>query len=52
MFDLEEYENARGLAISFRDEVKGVISSEPEEIMGSIRENRFDMDKIEGFIDK
>lgn len=52
VFDLEEYENARGLAISFRDEVKGVISSEPEEIMVSIRENRFDMDKIEGFIDK
>ena len=50
-FDLEEYEEARGLAISFK-EVAGVISSEPEQIMDAIVENRFDMEAIDRFISK
>lgn len=51
-FDLTDYYEARGLAISLKKDVAGVISSDPQVIMNAIRENDFDMDAIRLFIDK
>ena len=52
IFDFKEYIGKRGFAISFQDEVKGVIAQEAEPIMEAIENNRFDMQEIRSFIGK
>lgn len=52
IFDYDQYTGKRGFAISFMDEVKGVISADPGKIMEAIKDDRFDMDEISSFIGK
>ena len=52
VFDMDQYMAKRGFAISFKDDVKGVISKDPSAIMDAIKNDRFDMDEISGFIGK
>lgn len=52
VFDLDQYTGKRGFAIPFMDEVKGVVSADPQIIMTAIQENRFNMNEIQAFIEK
>lgn len=52
VFDLDQYTGKRGFAISFEDEVKGVVSSDPQTIITAIREEKINMNEIESFIKK
>lgn len=50
IFDFEQYGIKRGLAIDLKKEVEGVISEDPAIIMDAIKNDRFDMNKIQKFI--
>ncbi len=52
VFDYDRYTENRGFAISFKDEVEGVISGDPSVIMRAIERDDFDMRAIERFIGK
>lgn len=52
IFDFEQYGVKRGLAIDFEKEVEGVISKDAEIIMDAIKNDRFDMNRIQKFIKK
>lgn len=52
VFDYDHYTKKRGLAISFEDEVKGVVSKDPFSIMKAIKNDEFDMNQISAFIGK
>lgn len=51
-FDFEEYQKNRGLAIDYRAECPGVISSNPKEIMEAISTGEYDMDRLKQFCTK
>lgn len=51
-FDMDLYDNARGLAIDYDNELPGVISKNPEIIMNSITKNAYDYDQLKAFCDK
>ena len=50
IFDFEQYGIKRGLAIDLKKEVEGVISEDPAIVMDAIKNDRFDMNKIQKFI--
>lgn len=52
VFDIDQYTEKRGFAISFENDVKGVISRSPSVIMKAIRNDEFDMNAINSFIGK
>lgn len=52
VFDIDRYTEKRGFAISFEDDVKGVISRNPSVIMDAVKRDDFDMDAIREFIEK
>ena len=52
VFDIDQYTEKRGFAISFENDVRGVISRSPSVIMKAIRNDEFDMNAINSFIGK
>lgn len=51
-FDLEKYEKNRGLAINYKEECPGVISSDAGEIVDAIESKEYDMEGLKCFADK
>jgi CDP-ribitol ribitolphosphotransferase / teichoic acid ribitol-phosphate polymerase len=52
VYDYDEYNVNRGLYIDFKAEMPGVISSDIREIVKSIEEKRFDMERLDRFAKK
>lgn len=52
VFDFGHYEESRGFAIDYMNELPGIISKDPQEIMRHIREDDFDREELRRFTDK
>lgn len=52
IFDFGHYEESRGFAIDYMNELPGVISKDPKEIMRHIQEDDFDREELHRFADK
>ncbi|MGN1269861.1 MAG: CDP-glycerol glycerophosphotransferase family protein [Clostridia bacterium] len=48
-FDLEEYLQTRGLTLNYKEELPGVISESIEDILNSIENENYDMQKLQDF---
>lgn len=51
-FDMNIYEESRGLAIDYYRELPGFISQNAEEIVGAIENHKYDLDKVQAFAEK
>lgn len=51
-FDMEIYEENRGLAIDYYNELPGVISKNPKEIVKAIEKKQYDMTELKNFANK
>lgn len=51
-FDIERYKNNRDFYIDYLEEMPGEISRDAEEIMRSIDENKYDLNRVKNFADR
>lgn len=51
-FDMELYEDGRGLAIDYEKELPGVISKDAKEIVTAIESGKYNMERLGAFADK
>ena len=51
-FDIERYKNNRDFYIDYMEEMPGKISKDAEEIMRSIDDNKYDLDRVKNFADR
>lgn len=51
-FDMELYDDVRGLAIDYYNELPGVIAKEPSKILKDIENNNYDYENLKKFTDK
>lgn len=51
-YDMDLYNNNRGLALDYYKELPGVISKEPKDIIKDIEKNNYDYNKLKKFTDK
>ena len=45
-FDLQDYLNNRGLTIDYKNEVPGLVSDDPTNIINAIDDGRYDINKV------
>lgn len=51
-FDMDMYTDGRGLAVDYYNELPGLISKDPVEIVKTIENESYDMEKLSAFADK
>ena len=51
-FDMDLYTDGRGLAVDYYNELPGLISKDPEEIVKTIENESYDMERLSAFADK
>ena len=50
--DYDKYYRRRNFYINYKEEMPGIITDDAKEIVNSIENNQFDLDRVEGFRDK
>lgn len=51
-FDIDLYDNVRGLAIDYYKELPGIISKDPKDIIKDIEKDNYDLVRLKKFTDK
>ena len=51
-YDYDKYYRRRNFYINYKEEMPGIITDDAKEIVNSIENNQFDLDRVEGFRDK